>query len=408
MAKTEDPRPKTEAEWLKVAAAGRPIGVDPDGKEVIRGVVIAQLGPFKSGGRGEFDQQSLATIVAMGNAAPNGLKCRLGHPNESDDGVANFLGRFRDFRVDSVQDRDSEGQLKTDQVAAVRADLYIDPSSHATPAGDLGKYVLLRAQSDPDSLSTSLVLQTEKEYRLNPDGTAQKDPDGNELPPLWRPTRLHASDIVDTGDAVDGMLAGAGIDVEKLKHGPLFDGQQLLDRQFAGQPREFVKARLESFLKRYLHCRYGLAEDDPQDEGPAFEPQPGDHTPGDSDPNPAPNAGGDEADDDEPLHDGCRSTLAYHHLTLCRLCNGVIASCGCDDRDRESRVVTMAREPCSACQAKLDNDAAPGVPGDPDDEGPAPGTGDAESEPGSGNSARGDAERCRSLRLLRLESEVRS
>src|SRR5688572_71622 len=80
---------------LRAGAKGRPIGVDRDNK-VIRGYVVAQLGPFKSEGRGEFDEKSLAMIQELYKGAPAGLKARFAHPSESNDGLGKFLGRSRD------------------------------------------------------------------------------------------------------------------------------------------------------------------------------------------------------------------------------------------------------------------------------------------------------------------------
>src|SRR5262245_4116304 len=191
-----------EPRWLRPQFSGRPVGVDREtGAGVLRGYVVAQAGPFKSEGRGEFDRQALAEIVRMGNEAPRGIKSRFTHPDMSSDGLGKFLGRSQGFSLAAAAD------ARGKRVQAVRADLHFDPSAHDAPGGDLAGYVMRLAESDPDALSSSLVLHADREQRLEPDGrTPTRGPDGEELPPLWRPTRLHASDIVDTGDAVDGLL----------------------------------------------------------------------------------------------------------------------------------------------------------------------------------------------------------
>ncbi len=216
------------------------VGVDR-GARVLRGYVVAQEGPFKSEGRGQFDRESLETIVRLGNERPTGLKSRFTHPGMSSDGLGSYLGRARDFRRDG--DR-------------VRADLHLDPTSFQTPQGNLGSYVLDLAESDPDALSSSLVLTTEKVQILDGKGRPKLDEKGKEIPPIWRPTKLLASDIVDTGDAVDGLLS-AGVDVDGLPLGVLWRAHEALDRLFADQPREVVAARVLGFLDRYLHARYG-------------------------------------------------------------------------------------------------------------------------------------------------------
>lgn len=239
-------------EWLRAGTQGRMMGVDRKAK-VLRGYVVAQLGPFKSEGRGEFNQEGLAEIVRLMAENKLGTKSRFTHPDMSNDGLGKFLGRAHEPRLSTATVR-RDG--KEAEIPAVRADLHFDPSAEKTPSGNLSDYVMELAESDPDALSSSLVLQVRKEYRLNPDGTQQTDEDGEPLPPLWFPVKIHASDIVDTGDAVDGLLS-AGVDVDGLPLAALWRGAELLDQVFAGQPREAVEARCRDWLGRYLNRRYG-------------------------------------------------------------------------------------------------------------------------------------------------------
>lgn len=234
--------------WDRLKAVGPAQGVDRESK-VIRGYVVAQRGPFKSQGRGQFTDESLARIVTlMRQAEPAGLKSRFAHPTESNDAMGSFLGRARNARLDG--DR-------------VRADLHLDPSSFTSPKGNLGQYVLDLAASDPDALSSSLVLKTDKVEVTDEKGRPKTDATGEAIPPVWLPTQLHASDIVDTGDAVDGLLS-AGVDADGLPLGALWKGCELLDRVFTGQPYEVVRARCLGFLDRYLSLRFadeiGVAE----------------------------------------------------------------------------------------------------------------------------------------------------
>ena len=226
--------------WLKADSLGKPVGVDNE-KKIIHGYVVAQKGPFKSEGRGEFDDHSLSEIVRLYGEHQNGLKARFAHPTLSDDGLGKFLGRSRNARLDGDK---------------VRADLHLDPTSFNTPSGNLGQYVMDLAASDAGAFSSSLVLQTKMEHRLNEDGTMKKDDKGSPLPPLWRPTRLHASDVVDTGDAVDDFLA-AGLSAEQLPDVLVRKGSELLNHAFPGQPRNVVEARLQAWLSKYLDLRYG-------------------------------------------------------------------------------------------------------------------------------------------------------
>lgn len=250
-------------EYLRATAVGRAIGVDRDAK-VLRGYVAAQSGPFKSDGRGEFDELSLEQIVKLANTARGGVKSRFTHPDLSGDGLGKFLGRARDFSLSTALDARTGKKVK-----AVRADLHFDPTAHDTPHGDLAKYVMDLAESDPDALSSSLVVKPEEVFRLAKDGAPVADDEGNPLPPLWRVKELHASDIVDTGDAVDGLLSApqlaealsVGITPE-LKKLLKWDNlvrlsSQLLDGMFEGQPREVVEARVTEYLTRYLNRKFG-------------------------------------------------------------------------------------------------------------------------------------------------------
>jgi hypothetical protein len=246
------PVPRTTAEMrgrLRNVEAGRTVGADRDAR-VLRGYVLAQAGVFHSQGRGEFDLQSLQAIVRLGNAAPGGLKSRYTHPEISADGLGKHLGRAKDLSLSAVVN--ASGQT----VSCVRGDLHFAKSASRTPSGNLSGYLLDLAAEDSDALSSSLALQVEKEFRLDAYGSPLVDDQGEELPPIWRPTRIHASDIVAEGDAVDGILGGggigAGIDVDNLPLAALWKADTLLDSVFAGQPADVVEVRLRAWTERYL------------------------------------------------------------------------------------------------------------------------------------------------------------
>lgn len=244
---------KATSEWLRANTLSQGIGVDRE-KNAILGYVVAQEGVFKNAERGEFDEKSLRKIVALMNKEPKGLKSRLSHPTLSNDGIGTYLGRVRNARLDTVRVR-REGDRKT--MLAVRGDLHFDSSSFETPNGNLAEYVMKLAESDPDALSSSLVLKSELEYRLDP---KTKKPmlnsEGNPLPPLWRPTSLHATDVVDTGEAVDGLLSTLSAD--GLPDELVRKGAALLDSAFPDATREVLAARLNSWTSRYLEMRFGV------------------------------------------------------------------------------------------------------------------------------------------------------
>lgn len=239
-------------ELLRTAATARAVMVDRKAN-VLRGFVVAQLGPFKSAGRGQFDQTALDMIVELAAKSKQGLKSRFSHPTECDDGLGKYLGRARDLYISDAMNAD--GQM----VPAVRGDLHFDPTAlEPMPGGGkpLGLYVMDLAESDPDALSSSLVLRAKKELQLNPDGTRKKDERGDDLPPLWRPTKLWASDVVDTGDAVDGLLSAGG-SADGLPNEYLWQGAEILDEHLDGLDRDEAERRIHAFAEKWLTLRHG-------------------------------------------------------------------------------------------------------------------------------------------------------
>ena len=210
------------------------VGVDKENNRVL-GYVVAQEGVFKTG-QGQFTFESLARIVELGNAAPRGLRVRFGHPTLSDDGLGKYLGRATNFRLDGDK---------------VRADLKINATALKEPpqgGRPLGEYVMELASNDAGALSSSLVLKTDR--------IVSEDED---VPDVWLPTELMASDVVDEGDAVDNFLSSDYL--KSLPTGVVYQATQLIDQQFKGQPRDVVESRLNSFLNRYLDYRYGIQDE---------------------------------------------------------------------------------------------------------------------------------------------------
>lgn len=249
-------------EWLRASTHGA-VGVDRE-KGIIRGVILAEEGPFKDK-RGEFDKAAIRKIVRLGNEKPGGLKARLAHPTLSSDGIGKFLGRHKNLRNDTVLrevGRDADGKPLLKERAVARGDLYNDPTALDEPIGGgkpHGVYVMDLAESDPDALGLSLVLKVDQTTRLDSKGRPLTDEAGEPLPPLWMPTELHACDCVDDGDATHSFLS-ADI-LAGLPDAIVRQGCELLDAQFAGQTREAVEARLAAFMNRYLSHRFGEPEE---------------------------------------------------------------------------------------------------------------------------------------------------
>lgn len=244
-----------ETDWLRANSSAGEIGVDRE-KNAIFGAVLAQEGAFKSEGRGEFDLKSLKQIVTLARKKPEGLKSRFGHPTLSNDGLGSYLGRIKNVRLDSVRVKRDDGPVL---LHAVRGDLFFDPTALETPpegGRPLGDYVMARAESDPGAISSSLVLQADKEEQLDPKTKRPLlDAKGNPRSPLWRPTKLHASDVVFEGDAVDDLLS-FGVDVDSMPDAIVRKASEMLDAAFGNATRDVVRARCLSWLDRYLATKF--------------------------------------------------------------------------------------------------------------------------------------------------------
>ena len=239
---------------------GSPLGVDRKAG-VIRGVVLAEEGPFKSG-RGEFDRQSIKQIVAIAGKERLGLKSRFTHPDLSSDGLGKFLGRVKNPRLGSVHKRHNG---RTRSLSVARGDLHFAKSAFDTPSGNLASYVMDLAEEDSTALAMSVVLRADEQTQAHSDGQPKRSDDGEFLPPLWRPTELHAADVVDTGDATNSMLG------KQLSEGGLPDvvvreASGLLRKQFASKSREYVEFQLSAWVDRVLDHYWP-----PQSKGNAAE-----------------------------------------------------------------------------------------------------------------------------------------
>lgn len=269
-------------QWLRAGVAASAIGVDRK-QNALMGMVVALEGPFKSEGRGEFDYEGLREITRLGNKSNMGLKSRFQHATVSDDGLGKFLGRVKELWLDKAMVERNNQMVK---VNAVRGNLFFDSTAMKEPPGGgppLGQYVMDLAESDPNAISSSLVLQAKELFRTDKNGKPLSDKEGNPLPPLWIPTKIHGSDIVDTGDAVDGLLSpsemaqalsvGLTPELEKLLR---FDNvqrlaTQLLDGFFRGKDKDTVAAKCQGWLSRYLELRFPEEEPKPTPKLDAFK-----------------------------------------------------------------------------------------------------------------------------------------
>ncbi len=202
---------------LPLDGHGHPIGVDREAGTagVVFGYVAALVGPFKSDGRGQFTVDGLKEAIRIWPR--RGLPVHVQHPDflGLDDKTEKFVGRLRSPRLAKAVHVDSYGGTwKRTWRDAIRADLHFDRAARKSPGGDLVDYIASRIESDPESLSSSFVLRFHERYETDNRGRQKRDKNGTPLPPAWWPWALLASDIVDTGDAVSGLL-GVGGDVHR-------------------------------------------------------------------------------------------------------------------------------------------------------------------------------------------------
>ncbi|HEY2838958.1 MAG TPA: hypothetical protein VGJ26_07410, partial [Pirellulales bacterium] len=208
---------------------------------VIRRYRVLQIGEAL-GHEMYIDAETLKAIKALGDkAGARGVKSRFTHPGLSSDGLGKLLGRSRDFVI--------EGD-------SVFADLHFARSARRTPNGDLAGYVMDLAEEDSKSFGASIVARGKKEPVLNADGARKKDKDGKNLLPLYRPTELFASDVVDDPAAArDGFLSVADVVDSELPDWHVRQAFDALDDLFRDSTNEVIQTRVDHFLNRYLSLR---------------------------------------------------------------------------------------------------------------------------------------------------------
>ena len=236
-------------------ASDNKIGVDRE-NNAIMGYVVIEEGDTKDY-RGSFDMESLQSIVQLGNEAKSGVKMRFQHPGASDDGLGRFVGRAKNFRLDT---RDGHG--------IVRADAYLNDTAmtqNVNGGTPYGEYLLDLAESDPGALQTSVVIP-------GSDIIERKPKDGKPQKPIIRPKKLIGSDFVDEGNAVHGDLFSIeGLDEfmegseRRIPTNLATAFSRYADKLFVDSDRDVVESRLNAFRDRYLTQRFG--DPDPVHQG---------------------------------------------------------------------------------------------------------------------------------------------
>lgn len=170
----------SEKKWLSSGfQKARPSGAVDRERGMIEGVSVVTEGEAKGHGV-NLDSEFVETVVQQGNAKKAGLKARFGHPNMCSTALGTFIGRFKNFRSETVTRDDGSKALR-----AV-ADLFMSTEAKETPNGNLYDYVLGMAEKEPDMFGTSIVFTGGRYYRKTSTGQKvyrqyQKDEAGEYL-----------------------------------------------------------------------------------------------------------------------------------------------------------------------------------------------------------------------------------
>ncbi len=125
----------------------RNANIDKD-NGIIRNVVVCEVGPAR--GHGVWlNQDFINKVTQFGQAQPEGVKSRFGHPNMCDDALGTYMGRFKNFTTRGTQSI---------------ADLHFDSSASKSPKGNLTDYVTELAKNSPDMFGMSIVFVPGEEY----------------------------------------------------------------------------------------------------------------------------------------------------------------------------------------------------------------------------------------------------
>lgn len=167
--------------------AQKSVVANKEGATIIKGVVIAQQGVDKMGEYMSSD--FIADLVAKGNAQPQGVKARFGHPNACKTTLGSYIGRYKNFRVENNN--------------AV-ADLHLAELSKKTNVEgrniSMHDYIVEMARDESDMFGNSIVFR-------DGGGLETLEIDGEERE-IWnlKCEELLASDVVDSPAATTSLF----------------------------------------------------------------------------------------------------------------------------------------------------------------------------------------------------------
>jgi len=157
---------------------------------IIHDVIVAKVGTAK-GHNYKLDDNFISEVVRLGNEHSPGIKARFGHPNICSTALGTYLGRFKNYRLNSPPSGELEGV----------ADLHLDDVAKKSPKGNLHEYVLDMAESNPDMFGASIAFKHGK-FR-----TEFKEIEGKNIEQKFATIEsLYATDFVDSPAATDGLF----------------------------------------------------------------------------------------------------------------------------------------------------------------------------------------------------------
>lgn len=284
--------------------SSKPTGKIDRENGIIEGVSVCTEGEAKGHGV-NLDSAFIETVTRFGNKSKSGLKARFGHPNMCSTALGTFIGRFKNFRDETVTRNDGSKARRS------VADLFVSNEAKETPNGDLYSYIFNMAQNEPDMFGTSIVFSPGREYvkttkgknayivyettedgkqKFSEDGCAcfaYVDEDGKVIDTKEDPVKdetiyvecaqLHACDMVDEPAANDGLFSRfsqetiAGQLTEFLDLHPQVWGALSANPQIIEALAKYGK-KADEFFAAYQLYKAKEAQMSVQDNGTEAEP----------------------------------------------------------------------------------------------------------------------------------------
>ena len=174
----------------KFKSSGEFERIDHDEK-VIRGVTLIE-GDREATGHGVYiDMKMIRSVTKQGKESGDlGLKARYDHPSACFSSMGSQLGRLKNFRT--------TGNKSV-------ADLHIGEFTKHSPHGDIGKWLLSVAETDPSQVGFSICFIEDEPEDYSPG--EDDDPDSPEFTlPHARLHTLTGADVVDEGAATESLF----------------------------------------------------------------------------------------------------------------------------------------------------------------------------------------------------------